>query len=86
MIAAPVCLVIGLATLAGGPEALHDPAQPIAADRFLIIPLRDSRPDGSRPGAGQLQAQGRRRHSDRRQAEHHLEQGRNPLWAGIDRA
>ena len=40
MIAAPVCLVIGLATLAGGPEALHDPAQPIAADRFLIIPLR----------------------------------------------
>jgi hypothetical protein len=40
MLAAPLFLVIGLATFAGGPEALRDPAQPIAADRFLTIPLR----------------------------------------------
>jgi hypothetical protein len=40
MFAAPVFLVIGLATLTDRPEPLGDLAQPIASDRFLIVPLR----------------------------------------------
>ncbi len=40
MIAAPLFLVLGFVLLGDGPASSCDLAQPIAADRFLIIPLR----------------------------------------------
>jgi hypothetical protein len=40
MIAAPLFLVVGIVTLAGGPEASLAAAQPNASNRVLIVPLR----------------------------------------------
>jgi hypothetical protein len=40
MLPAPLFLVLGIALLGDGPAASRDLAQPIAADRFLIVPIR----------------------------------------------
>jgi hypothetical protein len=40
MIAAPLLLVVGIALLGDGPALSCEVAQPIASDRFLIVPIR----------------------------------------------